>query len=141
MSSLICSAPVWLVQALELRAQRLRAGKHGPMRTHIRRPLHPMSEVSLRFSRFAEVWAVVSIGLTLVTFVALFSFAPEYRWHELALSAGLFIFVEASFRRQLRRPVSIVTTVLALVAAAVLLLECFWTLVAGRVLVAGAYVM
>jgi hypothetical protein len=111
------------------------------MRAHIRRALRPMSETSLRFGRFAEVWAAVSIGLMLVAFVVLFLFAPQYRWHGLALLSGLFIFAEASFRRQLPRLVSTVTIVLAVVATAVLLVEFFWSLVVGLVLIAGAYVM
>jgi hypothetical protein len=129
------------IQALDLHAQQLRAGDRGPMRAHIRRPLRPMSEESLRFGRFAEIWAAVSIGLTLVAFVVLFLFAPQYRWLGLGLLAGLFIFAEASFRRQLPRLISAVTIVLAVVAAGVLLVEFFWSLVVGVVLVAGAYVM
>lgn len=129
------------IQALDLHAQQLRAGDRGPMRAHIRRPLRPMSEESLRFGRFAEIWAAVSIGLTLVAFVVLFLFAPQYRWLGLGLLAGLFIFAEASFRRQLPRLISAVTIVLAVVAAGVLLVEFFWSLVVSVVLVAGAYVM
>lgn len=130
-----------ILQALDLHEDRLRDGHRGPLRAHIRRAHTPVSELSLRFGRFAEVWAAISIGLLLITFVILFRFAPEYRWHGLALLLSIFIFVEASFRRQLPRLVSIVTILLAIVAGGVLLYEYFWAAVVTVVLLAGAYLM
>jgi hypothetical protein len=130
-----------LLQALDLYAERLRAGLRGPMRAHVRRGHEPVSELSLRFARFAEIWAAASIGLMLIAFVALFLFAPEFRWHGLVLLLSLFIFVEAGFRRQLPRLVSTVTILLAIVAAGVLLFEFFWTAVVSLVVLAGAYIM
>jgi hypothetical protein len=130
-----------LLEALDLYAERLRAGLRGPMRAHIRRGHEPVSELSLRFGRFAEIWAAASIGLMLIAFVLLFLFAPQYRWHGLALLLSLFIFVEAGFRRQLPRLVSTATIILAIIAAGVLLYEFFWTAVVILVLLAGAYVM
>lgn len=130
-----------ILQALDLYSERLRAGLRGPLRAHVRRAHQPVTELSLRFGRFAEVWAAISIGLLLITFVVLFRFAPQYRWHGLALLLSLFIFVEASFRRQLPRLVSIVTVILAVVASGVLLYEFFWGAVMLVVLLAGAYLM
>ncbi len=130
-----------LMQALDLYAERLNAGLRGPLRAHIRRSYEPVSELSLRFGLFAEIWAAASIGLMLIAFVLLFLFAPQFRWHGLTLLLTLFIFVEAGFRRQLPRLVSTATIILAFVAAIVLLYEFFWTAVVILVLLAGAYVM
>ena len=130
-----------LLEALDLLASRLRAGQRSPVRAHIQRPLRPLSEQSLRFGRFAEVWAAVSIGLLLLAFVTLALFAPQYLVWGLVALLVVFFFIEASFRRQLPRLVTSFTVVLAVVAALVLLYEFFWTVVVGLVLSTGAYLM
>lgn len=130
-----------LLEALNLHAGQLRAGQQGPARAHIRRPLRPLSEESLRFGRFAEVWAAISIGFLLLAFVSLALFAPQYLMWGLVALLSVFFFVEASFRRQLPRLVSSFTVALAVVAALVLLYEFFWTVVVGAVLTTGAYLM
>lgn len=130
-----------LLEVLEHYGSRLRAGQRGPVRAHIQRPLRPLSEQSLRFGRFAEVWAAVSIGLLLLAFVALALFAPQYLAWGLVSLLAVFFFIEASFRRQLPRLITSVTVGLAIVAALVLLYEFFWSIVVGVVLVAGAYLM
>lgn len=130
-----------LLEALDLHAARLRAGQQGPARAHIKRPLRPLSEQSLRFGRFAEVWAAVSIGLLLLAFVSLALFAPQFLIWGLVALLAVFFFIEASFRRQLPRLVSSFTIALAVVAALVLLYEFFWSVVVGAVLITGAYLM
>jgi len=130
-----------LLRALDLYAGRLRAGLRGPLRAHIRRPHRPASDVSLRFARFAEIWAAVSISVGLITFVLLFLFAPEYLLYGLALLAAVFFFVEAGFRRQLPALITGVTVVLSVVASLVLLYEFFWEIVVAAVVTAGAYLM
>jgi hypothetical protein len=130
-----------LLRALDLHAERLRAGVRGPMRAHIERAHRPASDVSLRLNRFAEVWAAVSIGMGLIAFVLIFLFAPEFLLHGLAVLVTLFIFVEAGFRRQLPRLVTGMTVLLSLVASLVLLYEFFWEIVVTAVVTAGAYLM
>lgn len=130
-----------LLRALDLHAGRLRAGLRGPLRAHIRRPHRPASDVSLRFARFAEIWAAVSISVGLITFVLLFLFAPEYLLYGLLLLAAVYFFVEAGFRRQLPGLITGVTVVLSFVASLVLLYEFFWEIVVAAVVTAGAYLM
>ena len=130
-----------LLRALDLYAGRLRAGLRGPLRAHIKRPHRPASDVSLRFARFAEVWAAVSISVGLITFVLLFLFAPEYLLYGLALLIAVYFFVEAGFRRQLPGLITGVTVVLSAVASLVLLYEFFWEIVVAAVVTAGAYLM
>ena len=130
-----------LLEALELYAARLRAGQRGPLRAHIQRPLRPISSQSLRFGRFAEVWAAVSIGLLLLAFLGLVLFAPQYLVWGLVALLAVFFFIEASFRRQLPRLVTSFTIALAIMATLVLLYEFFWSVVVGAVLTIGAYLM
>ncbi|MDX1688173.1 MAG: hypothetical protein R3248_09345 [Candidatus Promineifilaceae bacterium] len=130
-----------LLRALDLYAGRLRAGLRGPLRAHITRPHRPASDVSLRFARFAEVWAAVSISVGLITFVLLFLFAPEYLLYGLALLVAVFFFVEAGFRRQLPALITGLTVTLSVIASLVLLYEFFWEIVVAAVVTAGAYLM
>ncbi|MDX1663867.1 MAG: hypothetical protein R3272_08745 [Candidatus Promineifilaceae bacterium] len=130
-----------LLEALKLYAERLRAGKPRDLRAHIKHPHRPFSDVVLRFDRFAEVWAAVSISVGLLTFVILFLFAPQFLIWGLVLLVSVFVFVEASFRRQLPRLVTTVTVLLAVVASLVLLYEFFWETIVALVITAGAYLM
>ena len=130
-----------LIQALTLYAGRIQTGERGPARGHLRRAHHPMSDVQLRLSRFAEAWAAVSIGLMVIGFVLLALFAREFLLFGLAALVSLVLFVEAGFRRRLVRLITSVTTGLAIIAALVLLFEFFWGIVMFVVLVAGGYIM
>jgi hypothetical protein len=134
-----------LSEALDSHAAGLRAGVRpgfgGPVRAHIQRAHRPASDEGLRLSRFAELWAAVSIGLMMVAFVGLVIFARHYLVYGLTALLALLIFVEAGFRRRLPQLIVSVTNALALVGALVLLFEFFWEIVIGGVLVAGAYIM
>lgn len=130
-----------LLEALDLYAGRLRAGQRASARAHIERPMRPLSDQSLRFGRFAEVWAAVSIGLLLLAFVALALFAPQFLAWGLVVLLAVFFFIEAGFRRQLPRLVTSFTVALAVISALVLLYEFFWSVVVGMVLITGAYLM
>jgi hypothetical protein len=130
-----------LLEALDLYAGHLQAGLRGPVRGHMERPMRPLSEQGLRFGRFAEVWAAVSIGLLLLAFVTLALFAPQFLVWGLVALLSVFFFIEASFRRQLPRLVTSFTLALSLLATLVLLYEFFWSIVVGVVLTIGAYLM
>ncbi|MFW5940633.1 MAG: hypothetical protein ACOCXI_02450 [Chloroflexota bacterium] len=130
-----------LLEALDLHAEQLRAGLRGPMRAHIRRGKRPESRMSLRFGRFAEIWAAVSISALLIAFVVLFLLAPQFLGWGLVALISVFIFIEAGFRRQLPRFVNSVSIGLATVASLVLLYEFFWSIVVIIVVAAGAYLM
>ena len=130
-----------LLEALVLYAEQLRAGKEPNLRAHIRHAHRPFSDVVLRFDRFAEVWAAVSISVGLLTFVILFLFAPQFLIWGLVMLVSVFVFVEASFRRQLPRLVTSVTILLAVIASLVLLYQFFWETIVALVVTAGAYLM
>ena len=130
-----------LLEALDLYADRLRAGLRGPLRGHIRRGKQPASRLSLRFGRFAEIWAAVSISALLIAFVLLFLLAPQYLGWGLVALISVFIFIEAGFRRQLPRFLNGVSIGLAIIVSLVLLYEFFWSIVVLIVVAVGAYLM
>ncbi len=130
-----------LALALERYAERLVSGGRWPRRAHIRRAHHPLSEADLRMGRVAELWAALSIGLTLVAFVGLLLFSREHALFGLGVLLFLFIFIEAGFRRWLERLIGSLAGALAMVAVLVLLFEFFWELIVLGVLVAGLYLL
>jgi len=127
--------------ALERYEARLTAGERWPRRAHIQRAHQPVSETELRMGRVAELWAAISIGLTLVAFVTLLLFSRQHVLSGLVVLLSLFIFIEAGFRRRLERLVSSVTNALALVAALWLLFEFFWEIVVLLALLTGIYLL
>jgi hypothetical protein len=130
-----------VLAALRLYVERLQAGQRGSARSHLRRAHRPFSDSGLRFGRFAEAWAAISIGLLLISLVALFLFAREFLVFGLAALVALLIFVEAGFRRRLSLLVTSITVSLAIMATLVLLYEFFWETVLLAVLTAGSYIM
>jgi hypothetical protein len=135
------SADQALMEALELHATQVKEGDFGPARAHIRRAHHPFSDMGLRFSRFAEFWAAVSVSLMMVGFVSIVLFAREYLAFGLAMLISLFIFIEAGFRRHLTSLITSVTVGLTVVAALIILFEFFWSIVIAGALLAGGYIL
>jgi hypothetical protein len=130
-----------LLEALGLYAARLRTGQRSPTQAHLRRPHRPASAARLRFNRFAEAWAALSIGLMLISFIILVLFAQQYLVWGLTALVSLMVFVEASFRRQLARLVTSLTIGLAFVATLILVYDFFWQIVVVAALLTGGYII
>jgi hypothetical protein len=130
-----------LLGAMALYGKQLQAGECGPARAHLHRPHRPASDDELRLSRFAEMWAAISIGLMMVGFVVLVLFSRQHLFLGLVAIVSLIVFIESSFRGQLSRLIASVTIGLAVVSALVLLFEFFWLIVVLAVLIAGGYIM
>lgn len=130
-----------VAEELEDYMGRLSGGTPDPPRAHIGRAHAPASDVELRSSRIAEVWAAVSVGLMIVALVAIAVFQTEHLTFVLVASIALFAFVEAGFKGRLTNLVSSVNIGLAVVATFVLLYEFFWSLIIVAVLVVGLYVL
>lgn len=135
------AADILLLEALEQYADQLRAGRYDPPRAHIRRAHQPASYTELRFSRVAELWAAISVGVMLVSLIGLVLFARAYLVVGLSAMVALFVFLEANFRGQLIRLLTGVTAGLAIVSALILLYEFFWPLISVSVLIAGGYIL
>jgi len=127
--------------ALGFYSERLESGYKGDPRAHIHRANHPASALGLRLSRIAEAWAAVSIGLMLLAFVAIVLFARHYLLIGVAAMLAVVAIVEAVFRRRLGVLIGRVTNAIALAAGLVLLVEFFWEIVIGAILIVGAYIM
>ncbi|MHC4434457.1 MAG: hypothetical protein ACYTBS_21675, partial [Planctomycetota bacterium] len=130
-----------LLEAMDLCGQQFQAGERGPARAHIHHAHHPASDDELRLSRFAEMWAAISIGLMMIGFVVLVLFSRQHLVLGLVAIVSLIVFIESSFRGQLSRLIASVTIGLAVVSALVLLFEFFWLIVVLAVLIAGGYIM
>ena len=127
--------------SLEEYAGRMEAGEKEPARTHITRAHRPASETELRFSRFAEAWAAVSVSLMLVIFVLIVIFDREHLISLLVVSVAFFAFAEAGFRGRLVNLVASANIGLAAAASLVLLYEFFWELVVAGILITSLYVL
>ncbi len=130
-----------LLASLDEYAQRLQAGELGSMRGHIDQAHTPAPGDAPGVGRLAEIWAALSVGLTLLGFVGLVLFAPQYLIFGLVLIVALFVFIEATFRGTLGGLITNVTIGLAILAALVLAYEFFWPIVIAGVLAAGSYIL
>jgi hypothetical protein len=129
------------LEALKLHEARILSGEVGPSRDHIRRPFMPSSEVDLRLGGLAEIFSALSVGLVMMVIVLLIVFAREFLFLGLATMIGLLVFIESSFRRQLTRLITSITVALAVLTAAILVYEFFWTIIIASVLIAGFYII
>ena len=129
------------LEALELYAQQLQRGDRGPLRAHIRRAHRPTTTTGIQFSRLAEAWAAISIGLMVFSVLGIALFARQYLINALLMLIFILLFIEASFRRQLTHLINIITVGLATVSAIVLLYEFFWLVIVISIVVAGGYII
>lgn len=129
------------LEALERYRERLLQGDRGPLRAHIRRAHQPSPAQPQPLANMAEFVAAISIGTLMIGLVLLLVFARHYVLFGLAAMAGLLIFLEAGFRRQLPRLINSLTLGLAFVSALILLFEFFWQIVVVSVLAAGVYLI
>jgi hypothetical protein len=129
------------LEALELYAEQLQRGDRGPLRAHIRRAHRPTPVTGIQFSRLAEAWAAISIGLMIFGMLGISLFARQYLVNALLLLVFFLLFVEASFRRQLSQLINFITISLASVSTLVLFYEFFWSIVVIVIVVAGGYIV
>jgi hypothetical protein len=120
--------------------QQIAARQHRGPRDHLRLPQVAASSADLRLSRLAEVWGAVSIGLLLLSFFVITQFASAWEAGLLAL-LGVYVFIEALFRRQIQRLIGYVVVGLAILNAMVLVYEFFPQLVASLILLAGLFII
>jgi hypothetical protein len=130
-----------VLETLELYAQKLQRGERGPLRAHIRRAHRPTPTSGIQFSRLAEAWAAISIGLMIFGIVGIALFARQYLINALLLLIFFLLFVEASFRRQLTQLINIITIGFASISVLVLIYEFFWSIVIIAIFVAGGYIV
>jgi hypothetical protein len=133
--------PNWPPTKLSWRVWACTPPDCGPARAHLRRAHHPASDARLRFNRFAETWAALSIGLMMISLVILVFFGQQYLVWGIVALVSLMVFVEAGFRRQLARLVTSLTIGLAVISALIVIYDFFWSIVILAVLLTGGYIM
>lgn len=129
------------VSALERHLSHLERGRKTSARAHLTRSVKPMDLQSLRTNRIAEAWAAASIGLLMIGLIAIIMFARQYVVVGIVGLLAGFIFVEAAFRGKLNQLVVQLSTILAVIASLVLLVEFFWLILVAIVLLAGGYIL
>jgi hypothetical protein len=122
-------------------AERLKKADFGSPRAHLHRPLEPASAANLRLGKLAEIFAAMSIGLTMIGIVLIGVFARPYLIFGVSILVGVLIVVEAGFRRRLESLVTSLVIGLAIISALILIYKFFWQIIVGVVLIAGLYVM
>jgi hypothetical protein len=126
-----------LLESLTGRLERQKKGILDDPRAHIRHLAMPVKTSRMRFDRFAETWAAVSLSLLLFGIVALVFFAPHYLAAGLAIITLLFIVTESILRGAFIQTVSQLTALLAVIGSVILLIHFwFWILMAALLAIA-----
>ncbi len=114
-----------VLQGLTQQLERLRLGLKDDAHAHLHRMAMPVETTQVRFDRAAETWAAISLSLLLYGVVALVFVAPQHLWAGLAAISILFVVIESVLRGAFVQTVSVITTLLALLATLILFLH-FW---------------
>jgi hypothetical protein len=114
-----------LIDRLDRKIERRRAGEQGDARAHILHPMDPVPASAMRFNRAAELWAAISISLLLVGLAAFILFAPGDVWAAVVVLVIAFVVGESILRGTFVRTVNRTAVILALISAVVLAVH-FW---------------
>lgn len=129
-----------LIEALDRRTARP-MGEFDHPHAHIAHLAHPATAAELRFSRLAEVWAALSIGLLALAVVGLFWLLPDARFASLAVIFVVFVLVESIFRGTFARTANGISVVLAVVAFIILIYTFWWQAIFAGILIAGGFLL
>jgi hypothetical protein len=125
-----------LVESLQRRAARLDAGEADPPHAHIRHLARPATAAELRYSRLAEVWAALSIGLLILLALVLIAILPSKAWVGIGALVIVFVLLESIFRGTFTTTVTWISVVLAVVALLLVFVHYWWQ--ATLILILGA---
>jgi len=129
------------LEALEQYIKDVNAGREARLRAHIGHAHAPSIKKPLRFSRLAEIWAAVSIGIMMVAVVLMVLFARSF----LVLGLlGLFlvmITIESAFRRTLANGVRWIAIILAIGGLLILIYQFFWFILLAAMMITGFYMI
>jgi hypothetical protein len=98
-------------------------GLIGDPRHHLRHHREPVPPATARYGVLVELWSAVGFGLLLLAVIGLLVFTDVPVWTALLLSVGIYVVVEAAFRRRLVPLLLRVTLVLAFIGALILAWE------------------
>ena len=129
------------VEALQQYAADVANGKASSWRSHIKHAHLPQAKKHLRFSRLAEIWAAISIGLMMIALVALIVFARPFIVIGLVGLLLVMITIESAFRRRLASLVRWISIILAISGLMILIYEFFWYIALAFVMITGFYMI
>jgi hypothetical protein len=126
-----------VLESLDRRIERRRAGRKDDPRAHIARAAEPVPPATMRFNGAAEFWAAISVSALLVGLAVLILASPANAWAELVILVLAFIVGESVLRGTFVRTVNRLAVLAALVSVVVLFVQ-FWELTLVALLVALA---
>jgi hypothetical protein len=133
------NAVLW--ESLTGRIQRLQQGVKDDPRAHIQHLVMPVKSTRMRFDRFAETWAAISLSVLLFGIVALLFFAPHFVGAGLAILLTLFVLLESVLREAFVQTVGLITALLAVVSAVILIVHFWFWLIVALLLVVAVFLM
>ena len=119
--------------ALRRESGRVQAGDLGDPRAHLQHPHRPVPEADVRYGRIVEFWSALSVGLLLLTIVALVSLRLVPIWAAVLIALAGYTVLEAAFRRRLTLLTLRVELALAMVGAAILVWEGLFLIVVAAI--------
>jgi len=102
---------------------RAERGDLGGPREHLRSPDVPLAPEVRRYGILVELWSALGVSLLLLAVVAIVFLTDFAAWTATALALLGYVVIESVFRRRLVRLLDWTTLALALVAAAILVVE------------------
>jgi len=129
------------LESLNLNEIEVTAGQSLSQKTQVGRGHYPQIKRKLRFSRLAEIWAAVSIGVTMIAVVLLIAFARRFLLVGLAGMLLVMLTIESAFKRRLYALVRWMAITLAIGGFLILLFEFFWVFILVIVMVTGFYMI
>jgi hypothetical protein len=130
-----------LLDSLQARLTRLKAGVKDPPRAHTAHLASPVSRANIRFNRLAEGWAAASMSLILILIGGILLVAPQYIWAGLAIMCVFFVLVEAVLRGVFSMTLASVSLLLALLTAVLLVIEFWQQVLAFGLFAVAAYLL
>ena len=118
-----------------------RAGRGERLRAHIRHAHRPAVRTPLRFSRLAEIWAAVSIGLMMLAVVLLVMFARPFLIVGLLGLLMVMVTIESAFRRRIANVVRWFAILLAVGGLLILVYQFFSYILLAVMLIIGFYMI
>jgi hypothetical protein len=109
--------------ALRRELMRVEAGNLGDPRAHLRHPHRPVPPAEIRYGRFVEFWSALSVGVLLLTIVALTSLRLVPLWVAVAVAVAGYLVLESAFRRRLTLLTLRAALTLAIIGAVILIWE------------------
>ena len=108
------------ISASRRELERIRAGDFGDPRAHIRHDHHPVPPELTRYGKAVELWSAVSISLVLIVIVASLVTGTLGPIASIILGLGVYVVIDAAFRRRLGALILRITILLAAVASVIL---------------------